>query len=289
MKRSLAWLFALGMMAACAETEPDSERSTPDAAETTNSPLPSITSDPDEFAETVTISDGRGLFLHCSGTGAPTVVLEGGDDDTSQSYAYAFDQLAEVTRTCAYDRANLGQSDPDPRCRGLEELVTDLEQVLRAGNVPGPYALVGTSGGGHITAGYAAEHPRQVAGMVFVEVPPPFPNPPADLVAETSCDFAANVENRDYLQVERDAWNSRRRIGDIPITVISNKYSPAEVRAAPPIERPLVRSNVERQRGWLVLSPRAKQVVVHTGHAVEEADPQLVIDTILSVVNPAHS
>ena len=49
-----------------------------------------------------------------------------------------------------------------------------------------------------------------------------------------------------------------------------------------------MRANVERQRGWLVLSPRTKQVVVHTGHAVEEADPQLVIDAILAVVEKAR-
>ena len=217
------------------------------------------------------------------------MVLEGGDDDTSQSYAYAFDQIAAVTKTCAYDRANLGQSDSDSRCRGLDELVSDLEQVLIAGKVPGPYVLVGTSGGGHITAGYAAENAEQVAGMVFVEVPPPFPDPPADLVAETQCDAPGNIESRDYLQVERDAWEARREIGDIPLTVISNKYSAAEVAAAPSLERPLVRANVERQRGWLVLSPRSKQVVVHTGHAVEEADPQLVVDTILAVVQQARA
>ena len=45
-----------------------------------------------------------------------------------------------------------------------------------------------------------------------------------------------------------------------------------------------MRRNVADQKGWLVLSPRAKQIVVQTGHAVEEANPQLVIDAILDVV-----
>jgi hypothetical protein len=49
-----------------------------------------------------------------------------------------------------------------------------------------------------------------------------------------------------------------------------------------------MRRNVALQKGWLVLSPRAKQVVVKTGHAVEEDDPQLVIDSILHVVNSAR-
>ena len=49
-----------------------------------------------------------------------------------------------------------------------------------------------------------------------------------------------------------------------------------------------MRRNVADQKGWLVLSPRAKQIVVHTGHAVEEADPDLVIDAILDVVKQAR-
>jgi len=49
-----------------------------------------------------------------------------------------------------------------------------------------------------------------------------------------------------------------------------------------------MRRNVSDQKGWLVLSPRAKQMVVHTGHAVEEQDPQLVIDAILDVAKAAR-
>jgi hypothetical protein len=49
-----------------------------------------------------------------------------------------------------------------------------------------------------------------------------------------------------------------------------------------------MRRNVSDQKGWLVLSPRAKQMVVHTGHAVEEEDPQLVIDAILEVAKASQ-
>ena len=50
-----------------------------------------------------------------------------------------------------------------------------------------------------------------------------------------------------------------------------------------------MRSNVQDQRGWLVLSPQARQRVVHTGHAVEEEDPTLVTDAILLVVRAARA
>ena len=109
------------------------------------------------------------------------------------------------------------------------------------------------------------------------------------IVEETDPNHPSNVERRDYLQVEKDAWAARKRIGDIPVTIISNEYSTAEINGAPfPSEARGMRRNVLDQKGWLVLSPRAKQMVVHTGHAVEEEDPQLVIDAILDVATAAR-
>jgi hypothetical protein len=129
----------------------------------------------------------------------------------------------------------------------------------------------------------------QVAGMVFVDTGAPFRNPPREIVEDTDPSNPANVERRDYLQVEKDAWAARRQVGDIPVAIVTVEYSDAAVREAPfRSERAGMRRNVEDQKGWLVLSPRAKQSVVHTGHAVEEDDPGLVIDVILDVVKAAQ-
>jgi hypothetical protein len=124
---------------------------------------------------------------------------------------------------------------------------------------------------------------------MFVDVAAPCRNPPRELVEDTDPDNPANVEQRDFLQVEKDAWDARRRIGDIPVTIISDDPSAETIREATSrSERRAQRRNAAEQKGWLVLSPRAKQLVVHTGHAVEEADPELVIDAILDVVKQAH-
>ena len=266
------------------------QRTEPSAAPTLARSTSSTPSADGEVDGLVDVGGGRKIYVRCSGTGSPTVILEGGDEDTSSSYAFAVPAVATVTRTCVYDRANLGSSDPAPGPRGLRELVKDLEQAISAAEIPGPYILVGTSGGGYITAGYAFAHPRTIAGMVFVDVGSPFVNPPAPVVRETRWDSPVNVEKRDYLQVEKDGWSARKRVGDIPVTVISNKYSADEIAGAEfASERRGMRSNVEDQRGWLVLSPRARQLVVHTGHAVEEADPALVTDAILGVVRAARA
>ena len=250
----------------------------------------SSTREPEQDLDRVISIDGkRGLYVKCTGRGSPTVLMEGGDEDTSDSYAFAEPSISEVARTCVYDRANLGQSGPVAGQRELSDLVGDLEALLQAAKIPGPYVLVGTSGGGYISAGYAYEHPDEVAGMVFVEVPGPFRNPPRVIVEETDPNHPSNIERRDYLQVEKDAWAARKRIGDIPVTIISNEYSTAEINASPfPSEARGMRRNVSDQKGWLVLSPRAKQMVVHTGHAVEEEDPQLLIDAILDVAKAAR-
>jgi len=279
-----ALIALVGALAACGDGD---DRATSPTAKTDSGSAAAPSRD--ELDRVVKIERHRGLYVRCTGTGSPTVIMEGGDEDTSDSYAFAEPAVSKVTRACVYDRANLGRSDPAPGPRGLAELVGDLEQLLRAARIPGPYVLVGTSGGGYITAGYAYAHPRHVAGIVFVEVPAPFWNPPREIVEETDPDNPANVEKRDYLQVEKDAWKARTRIGDIPVTIITDEPSAATIRESPlPSERRGMRRNVAVQKGWLVLSPRAKQIVVHTGHAVEEADPELVIDAILDVVKQAR-
>jgi hypothetical protein len=89
--------------------------------------------------------------------------------------------------------------------------------------------------------------------------------------------------------VERDAWAARKRVGDIPVRVASVKFSADAINVSPfPAERKAMRRNIECQRGWLVLSPRAKQIVAHTSHAVEKDDPDLVTDAILDVLEAAQ-
>ncbi len=114
----------------------------------------------------------------------------------------------------------------------------------------------------------------------------PLDNPPKEATDPVSPE---NVEKRDYLQIENDAWAARRRIGDIPISIISVEFSADEIRESPfAVEQQAMKRNVARQGGWLVLSPRAKQIVTTGGHAVEESDPELVVKTILDVVKQAR-
>ncbi len=241
---------------------------------------------PEEYDGTVTLEDGRGLHLHCVGEGSPTVMTEAGDEDAGDAYDGVVDVVAETTRICQYDRANLGSSDTAPGPRQLDDLVGDLAGVLEKGEVPGPYLLVGSSGGGYIVAGYAETHPDQTAGVVLVDTSEPFPDPPRFIVEETDPDAPENVEHRDYLQVEKDAWAGRTSLGDIPVIVISNEFTPGEIdEARTESEKHAMRTNVAHSRGWFALSPHARQVVVHTGHDVTGIAPDIVASLIVQAVD----
>ena len=287
-RRLLALTLALAAVAVAGCGDDDEDSAATQRVTATSAPRTATA--PGGTIDGVFKIDGeRGLYVRCTGTGSPTVVMEGGDGDTSESYAFAEPEVSKVTRACVYDRANLGRSDPAPGPRGLDDLVGDLELLLEVARVPGPYVLVGTSGGGYITAGYAYENRDDVAGLVFVDTGGPFVNAPKEIVEETDPENPENVEKRDFLQVEKDAWDARTRIGDVPVKVITVQPSAATIRESPfPAERTLLRRNVQAQRGWRVLSPRAEQIVVNTGHAVEEEDPEVVIDAILDAVREAR-
>lgn len=170
MKRSLpAWLLAVALTAsACGSGG---------GTDTAKKPSGKV----DRFVKldrVVKVDGARGLYVRCTGSGSPTVFMEGGDEDTNYSYLYAEEPVAKVTSTCVYDRANLGGSDPHKGPIGLAELVGDMEALVQNAKIPGPYVLVGTSGGGYIRVGFAVKHPDKVAGIVLVETGSPFKNPP---------------------------------------------------------------------------------------------------------------
>jgi hypothetical protein len=280
----LSILMLAVVATACSTTDSPGSTMGPTSASADAPSSPSLeaaTATPEVLEGAFEVADGRELYLVCRGEGSPTVILEAGDESGREEWARVEPEVSAVTRTCAYDRGGIGRSDPISGCRQLPDLTADLAQLLEAAQVPGPYVLVAGSGGGYIAAGFAAEHREDVAGIVFAEVPKAFLNAPPDVVEVTSCDNPDNIEHRDYLQVEADAWNNRAEIGDIPVTIISNAYGPD----AEPGEA----ANVVDQQGWLILSPLATQVIVESGHDVANNEWELVIEEIVKVIEAARS
>jgi pimeloyl-ACP methyl ester carboxylesterase len=140
-------------------------------AQTANQvPAPSL--GPDFYANThqaVEVEPGRHLNLVCLGQGAPTVVLEAGMGDDSLAWRNVQAGIAAFSRTCAYDRAGYGLSDPARRASDADNTVADLALLLDKAPIQGPVVLVGHSLGGLYATYFTNLHPDRVAGLVLMD------------------------------------------------------------------------------------------------------------------------
>jgi pimeloyl-ACP methyl ester carboxylesterase len=109
------------------------------------------------------------LHLVEAGSGTPAVVLEAGIAASSLSWTLVLPEVAKFARVASYDRAGLGWSEPVHEPRSLERSTRELHGLLHAASIPSPYILAGHSYGGLLVRAYAAQYPRDVAGLVLVD------------------------------------------------------------------------------------------------------------------------
>jgi pimeloyl-ACP methyl ester carboxylesterase len=134
-------------------------------------------------AENVDIGGGRSIYVECHGEGSPTVLLLSGGGTASDLWHApgqepdVYDTIGARTRVCALDRPGVQYLDGSPsRSTPVAQPITpqdgadDLQAVLRALDMPGPYVLVAHSFAGNIARVFTAEHAADITGIVFVDV-----------------------------------------------------------------------------------------------------------------------
>jgi pimeloyl-ACP methyl ester carboxylesterase len=112
---------------------------------------------------------GRRVHLHCTGSGAPTVVIEAGASSFSIDFALIQPAIARSQRVCSYDRLGAGWSDLGAEIETPARVVTTLRRVLQTAGEKSPFILVGASRGGIFVRLYHLEYPDEVAGFVFID------------------------------------------------------------------------------------------------------------------------
>ncbi|MCA1731032.1 MAG: alpha/beta hydrolase [Actinobacteria bacterium] len=176
-------IIALTFVAAgCSDSSSDTSTSS-GSNETTQAAA--VEESDSDFAGLVDVGGGRQMYMECSGTGSPTVVLVSGLGNAADVWSMSsagegaptvFPEVANFTRVCAYDRPETvvsdessSRSDPVSQPTSAKDAAADLDAVLTASEEPGPYVLAGHSFGGPIIRLYASAHPADVAGLVLVD------------------------------------------------------------------------------------------------------------------------
>jgi pimeloyl-ACP methyl ester carboxylesterase len=117
----------------------------------------------------VDVDYGRRMNIYCRGSGSPAVVFDAGLGDSTSSWGLVQPAVAARTKTCSYDRAGLGFSDPPTRASTASNIADDLHRLLAAAHIRPPYILVGHSSSGLSLRVYADRYLDDVAGMVLVD------------------------------------------------------------------------------------------------------------------------
>jgi len=110
---------------------------------------------------------GYGLHLYVAGKPSPTIVL---DHSLGGIEGYLLvKELAKLGQVCIYDRAGYGWSEHSPHPRTSQQIVTELDTLLRKAGIEPPYILVGNSFGSYNVRLYASHFPDNVLGMVLTD------------------------------------------------------------------------------------------------------------------------
>lgn len=181
------------------------------------------------------------MYLECSGTGSPTVLLVSGQRSsaaewhTTRSRATppapaVFEAVARSNRVCAYDRPGtvvgerISRSDPVPQPTHAASGVADLQALLASAGEAGPFLLVGHSLGGMIVRLYATTYPDEVVGMVLVDA---------------ASEFLQDAETPDNWNIQRvlmrvDAADIPESVAEYPnIETFDIDATFAQLRSAP--------------------------------------------------------
>lgn len=233
---------------------------------------------------------GHRLHFRDRGKGPVTVVFDAGFGSTADTWNWVVPEVTPFARTLVYDRAGMGRSDEGPLPRTSRRIASELNDLLCAASVPGPYVLVGHSLGGINLQQYAIDFPDQVAAIVLVDVTPlDFPeNEPKLRSAHERRKFATALGvappawRHEYEAVATSVRELRASgpLPDVPIIQLSSGR-PDDTAGFRTAWRAMQRAMSTR------LGVVRHDVLEESGHNIQYDDPQRVVEAIREAVRLA--
>jgi pimeloyl-ACP methyl ester carboxylesterase len=262
----------------CASADDPSDRSSAPPTETA-----SVSSSAGTVEGTFDVG-GHELYIRCTGSGSPTVLYlhgyifdpSGGGSENAGEIPGLLEDQHEV---CVYDRANVGKSDTVEGPLTASSSVEDLDALLDAAGIEGPYLLIGASFGGLLAYSYAATYPDDVVGMVLLD-----PNLPG--FDDGPFDWEATTEQLDQAVASRDASKLEGQEPAIPVTLIAPEKPEIVVSSAEEYAATKARI-LAAQRRFLDRFPEGELVIVDAPHYMEPVIPDRIADEVIGVAGRA--
>ena len=253
---------------------------------------------------------GHKLQIYCTGPrdAKPVVIFEAGGGAFSKDWTVVQSLLGRQVRTCAYDRAGLGWSDPGPAPRTLKQEVFELHALLKAANISGPLVLVGQSIGALNVRLYTMEYGNDVAGICLVDpadessvlfsvragrwmklrdqavgrtVPPVRSSGTLSTGYKPEDDYLGDEARLLYLDREKNP----QPFGDRPLLVLAAGKRPPPPGMTEETYKDIRRANDEHHVEASHLSRNSKFVLdPNSGHNIQLDDPKAVADAVDEVV-----
>lgn len=236
---------------------------------------------------------GYGLYIQTQGEGKPIIILESGYGGSHYEWDAVKAGLGPEPYVVSYDRAGLGLSDASPLERTRQNMVDELDLLLeKAGIVQhgkhNKYIYVAHSMGSYNARLFAAKHPGEVKGVIFVDsIPETFRNSTLEFFEKNAPELVPFFQY--YFYIGEETWDqvsvSEQQVSDagdslrnIPITVLTatNHGTPY-----PAYEEWWQ----EQQNQLLGLSNKVHQEMVDSAHYIQIERPDVVIDAINDMVN----
>lgn len=250
---------------------------------------------------------GRSLFIRCIGPADAryTVIFESGLAGAHDSWDAVQQQVLDGTRSCSYDRAGMGQSDPAPTPRDGAAVVKDLQALLQSANIQGPYILVGHSFGALFSRLFAAAVPDQVVGVILVDpvpedwweralaaLPPPAASDSTRLSAFRTfltSDMANPTRNQEGFDIPTIVTQVRATedLGKRPLIILSAGIFDVIAPGLPPAVEAKLKKLFQHElpQQLTALSSDSTQIAVpDSGHNIPRQRPDIVILAIQAVL-----
>ena len=242
---------------------------------------------------------GKKQYYLNKGNGEPAIVFITGLGPTMDDFEELQNRLSKTNRVICYDRAGIGNSESYNNERTLENISSELKELLDAIGLNKPFLLVGHSRGGVIGRYFVDKYPDKIKGFVLIDpaiaehkwLKRQLRTEPERIEFDNyynsfctdSINYTKTIRNEFINAYKNDSADVSGKgfPQAIPITLISStkisdiKYSAEEVKI-----------KVDLVKSYLKINPNIKLVFTDkAGHFIHDDQPKLVIKEITTVLS----